>query len=791
MKSILSREDACAWGGLSALLLLALLVRVAVTLTAYYPTIDSGTVGLMACHILEGERPLFFYGQTYMGALEAYVAAGFAFLMGPTILAVSMSPIVFSLGWLVVLWLLVRELYGLRAAFAAAGLIAVPPWHILWYSIGSYGGYPGTWFFGTAALWLAVQQWKTTGASTWAPLRFVAFGLCTGLGFWTNPQSVMITGPAWVLLAAWALRERFRREVLVQGVVAGIVALLGAAPVLLSAGSDLGPHAGWTWRADVIGSRVSGCLLPGLATLTSSRESLPTIWALLVWATVAVGTLLAAEAVRRCQGIRDLLWRCAPWMVVIFALFVMLPYDMMDERAPRYLVPIWTALAVWLFAMPLAGARGRRPMYAAAVVALWIALQSIGVVTIVQGKRGKRADVLRARDRIVEASRTAGHPYAYLVGGEIFGHRGQPWNFHGRARTRFVSSFDERHRRTAESAEFAEDYALACDPELKDKLAATLRDLDVEYEALACEALALFHALRVPLNPAESVSPAHVALVTPDAGTESADALLDRRWDTRVRAPYHAGAVIELDLGRDVELEAMTLFSPHWFHDDLPTAIRIEASDNARDYRVVRETANRFSNAYRAGGRVFVKGYLGCFETSFRGISARYLRIIPVDGAARFPEWAISELFVFEKAQDEETPSPIPGAASCLDLARRHDVRLLIADRAQSARLRAAASGDANLLVYPRYNPKFPDTTGSRMVAPGDGTALLVARRYVEECVHLLDAWYGPGVLRTRIPMGAYEMLLLRDAEPNDPEVRLLWNGHTLLAGRGPEPRWH
>ena len=38
---------------------------------------DEGVVGLMAMHILEGrELPVFFYGQDYLGALEAYLESG-------------------------------------------------------------------------------------------------------------------------------------------------------------------------------------------------------------------------------------------------------------------------------------------------------------------------------------------------------------------------------------------------------------------------------------------------------------------------------------------------------------------------------------------------------------------------------------------------------------------------------------------------------------------------------------------------------------------------------------------
>jgi hypothetical protein len=37
---------------------------------------DEAVVALMARHILAGARPIFFYGQAYMGSLDAFLVAG-------------------------------------------------------------------------------------------------------------------------------------------------------------------------------------------------------------------------------------------------------------------------------------------------------------------------------------------------------------------------------------------------------------------------------------------------------------------------------------------------------------------------------------------------------------------------------------------------------------------------------------------------------------------------------------------------------------------------------------------
>ena len=60
---------------LALIMCLGLALRLYMSVKAFYSTFDTSTVGLMGIHILEGEFPLFYYGQNYMGALEAYTAA--------------------------------------------------------------------------------------------------------------------------------------------------------------------------------------------------------------------------------------------------------------------------------------------------------------------------------------------------------------------------------------------------------------------------------------------------------------------------------------------------------------------------------------------------------------------------------------------------------------------------------------------------------------------------------------------------------------------------------------------
>ncbi len=72
-------------GGLFAALLLTVLLRAVLLSLDVVPfNADEAVVALMARHILQGERPIFFYGQAYLGSTDARLAAASFISLGPT-----------------------------------------------------------------------------------------------------------------------------------------------------------------------------------------------------------------------------------------------------------------------------------------------------------------------------------------------------------------------------------------------------------------------------------------------------------------------------------------------------------------------------------------------------------------------------------------------------------------------------------------------------------------------------------------------------------------------------------
>lgn len=117
---------------------------------------DQGVVGLMAKHIGEGRAfPLFFYGQSYMLAVEAWLAAPFIALAGTTVQALKLPLLLVNFASVL---LLVREVASacrVRPLVAAIAVlpIAVPAAGVAARVLEANGGNAEPWLY-VVLLWM-------------------------------------------------------------------------------------------------------------------------------------------------------------------------------------------------------------------------------------------------------------------------------------------------------------------------------------------------------------------------------------------------------------------------------------------------------------------------------------------------------------------------------------------------------------------------------------------------------------------------------------------------------------
>ena len=177
---------------------------------------DEAVVALMARHILAGELPTFFYGQAYMGSLDAFlVAAGFA-LFGQAVWVVRLVQTMLYIGTIIATVFIGRVAFGSISAGLLAGLfLAIPTVNTTLYTTVSLGGYGEAMLFGSLSLLIGFHILNFFRNYSQPNYKFavllLGWGLVTGIGAWANSLSLVFSTPVAFMLAIMILRGPTRK----------------------------------------------------------------------------------------------------------------------------------------------------------------------------------------------------------------------------------------------------------------------------------------------------------------------------------------------------------------------------------------------------------------------------------------------------------------------------------------------------------------------------------------------------------------------------------------------------
>src|SRR5262245_39409527 len=112
---------------------------------------DEATTGLLGLSVLRGELPIYFFGQSFMGALDGYIAAPIYWLLGVSARTLELVPVLLALVGVGLTTRLAYDAFGPRAALFTGILLAVPPDFLLYWSHEARNHYPLTTLLGTLA----------------------------------------------------------------------------------------------------------------------------------------------------------------------------------------------------------------------------------------------------------------------------------------------------------------------------------------------------------------------------------------------------------------------------------------------------------------------------------------------------------------------------------------------------------------------------------------------------------------------------------------------------------------
>ena len=224
--------------------LVALVVIAAATIAARLPFLlradrffdaDEAVEGLMARHVLQGEHPLFLWGQRYKGVPEVYLSAAVFRAVSPSVVALKAVTLACFVVFVCLNFRLLERVCSRGVAWiATALLIAGPPSLVLWSMSGS-AEIVMTFIAGTVLL-LAIEA-----ALKGSPYSIYIAAAAFGFGLWIQQfilyyvVSIAVTAAIVTPGLRATLRQRVRARVpawirpilLALAVVAAVYLLLG------------------------------------------------------------------------------------------------------------------------------------------------------------------------------------------------------------------------------------------------------------------------------------------------------------------------------------------------------------------------------------------------------------------------------------------------------------------------------------------------------------------------------------------------------------------------------------
>ncbi len=311
---------------------------------------DEAIVGLMARHILTGEFPVFYWGQHYMGTLEAFITAGLFFLMGSSSLVLKLSPLLFFGAFVVAYYYLARRLTGRETSVLATALVGISPAFLTIWSLKSRGGYSALLLFGTLGLLLAVhildRQEPAKG-------HYFLLGLVSGLAWWSHPLAAVYIVPIMIALL-WR-----------RGITIGLPnSALGLSGFAIGSAPFWIYNITHSWvsfesrlsKQTTIGEDLANFFGTGLPIILGARPnwSQTDLWpgaGVLVTALLLLGTALSFKKWRKARS--SARFAQEGWLV-IFLFVLLFPILFFSSgmawfvAEPRYLIPLYSVIYILL-----------------------------------------------------------------------------------------------------------------------------------------------------------------------------------------------------------------------------------------------------------------------------------------------------------------------------------------------------------------------------------------------------------------------------------------------------------
>jgi 4-amino-4-deoxy-L-arabinose transferase-like glycosyltransferase len=223
-----NRISFTAWMALIAMS--SVLLKLGLLLTDVVPfNADEAIVGLLAKHFLKGEWQIFFYGQAYMGTLDASLVAAMFGVFGPHIILIRVVQILLFIGTVVTTGYLGKQIFQSdKVGLIASLLVAIPNINTTLYTTVSLGGYGEILLIGNLLL-IATLKIHEEPRRAW----YILWGFLTGIGIWAFGLILIYVVPTSIFILFHAITGERKRQRFIDLSFTGVFLVLGLSPWFL------------------------------------------------------------------------------------------------------------------------------------------------------------------------------------------------------------------------------------------------------------------------------------------------------------------------------------------------------------------------------------------------------------------------------------------------------------------------------------------------------------------------------------------------------------------------------
>ncbi|MCF8033513.1 MAG: hypothetical protein K9K66_04620 [Desulfarculaceae bacterium] len=624
---------------------------------------DEAVTGLMALDIMQGNHHLLFWGQPYMGTLEAYLAAGLFQIFGPSTLMLRLVLLIYGSLGVLALFGLGRAAGGWWAGVIAGALWSLPPLFMSFQGVYVTGGHLEGVVAGAVVLWGVTRL--AFGPIGRPALWALGLGLVAGLGLWSSLMALpliaaavlglLLARPAWLITAGpWCLGAGF---------------LAGVSPLILwnaehhwltmvqlggSQLSRLAPNAAMLFQS-VWTRALTGAWWDGRSVAGDMPAWLPLAVLLLVYLPAAGLALWAVAGWARRAWRKKWPWHSAGDIIALTLLALLFIHAVSGyghKAIMRYAAPLMVPVTV-LAALWLRRLSGWQPV---AGLALLAGLMAFNLYTHHLYLERQADQPRRPVDLALQKLDEAGVKFAYAHGRVAL-----PLSFESGGRLLAADFFGARNYSHLKQVDRSGNPALI-----------THQRLAVPQPGLMDEALHRLGVWQKPLEVGQYVvwhdfPAAPVLAPAPTIAWRAADGqgqpapVADRDLNTVWRASREHDSALLVDLGSPRPVARLSLLpGPRWAgRPGMYYTVVVEGSLDGRAWKKIIGGDACMAGLSWQGRRVKLET-VPALQFNFAPASLRWLRLTFKPIPQNWPPVEVAELFIYHPA---DQPPQWPQAA--------------------------------------------------------------------------------------------------------------------------------